>query len=352
MSRFFASQNSNLVPYVPGEQIQNGKYIKLNTNELPYSPSPRVEREFKDIDIDRLRLYSDPECKTLCKTVSNFYGLEPNQVVVGNGSDEILAFIYMAFFSRGDSLCFPNITYGFYKVYAELFGINPIVVPLWNDFTLSLRDYYHKDGHVIIANPNAPTGMAVSVEEIEDFLQNNPKRLLIVDEAYADFWTDSCVRLVNRYDNLLVVQTLSKSRALAGMRVGVAVGNRELIRDLNRIRFSFNPYNVNMVSQRLATAAFEDVGYLRETSEKVVATRERCTAVLRSLGCIVTDSCANFIFVKSHKIGGEELYLSLKKNGILVRHFPDPLLCDYIRVSIGTDDEMDVFLNNMKQFLQ
>lgn len=341
MSRFFSSQNSKLMPYTPGEQPLDRKFIKLNTNELPYPPSPKVVDALKNTDADSLRLYPDPECKKLCRTVSNFYGFEPNQVIVGNGSDEILAFIYMAFFGRGDSVCFPDISYGFYEVYADLFGINPVVVPLKENFALSLDDYYDKSGNVIIANPNAPTAMAITVEEIERFLVKFPDRLLIVDEAYADFWSDSAVRLVNQYDNLIVVQTLSKSRALAGMRIGIAVGNSGLIDDLNKIKYSFNPYNINRISQDLAIKAFEDVGYLRETSEKIVRTRDRCVDYFREIGCTVTDSATNFIFVKSPKIGGKKLYLSLKEKGILVRHFDKPRLTDYVRVTVGTDEEMD-----------
>lgn len=351
MSRFFAAQNSELVPYVPGEQPRAMEYIKLNTNELPYAPSQKVADVIKNYNAYNLRLYGDPECKQMCKTISNFYGLEPNQVVPGNGSDEILAFIYMAFLSRGDKLCFPNISYGFYEVYCDVFGIKADMVPLREDFTLCLDDYNNREGHVIIANPNAPTGLAISVDEIERFLIKNPDRLLIVDEAYADFWDDSCVRLINKYDNLIVVQTLSKSRGLAGMRIGFALGNRELIQDINNLRYSYNPYNVDSISQDIAVAAFEDVGYIRKTVEKVIATRDRCTETLRNMGCILSDSCTNFLFVKSDKIAGEELYTKLKDIGILVRHFNSPLLKDYIRVSVGTDDEMDKFLLEMKKLV-
>lgn len=348
MGRFFASQNSKLVPYIPGEQPQDMKYIKLNTNELPYPPSPKVVDVFKNYDLNSARLYPDPECVKLRNTVGKFYNLNSNQVLAANGSDEILAFIFMAFANRGEDFCFPNISYGFYEVYADLFGINGIKVPLKDDFSLCLDDYSNQQGNVIIANPNAPTGMVVSVEEIEKFVINNPNRLLVVDEAYTDFWNDSCVRLIDKYDNLLIVQTLSKSRGFAGMRLGLALGNKELIDDLNKIKYSFNPYNVNCVSQALATAAFEDVNYFNETSNKIVATRQRCIDELRKIGCTVTDSKTNFIFFKYDGITGNDIYDNLRKNGILVRHFNKPLLNDYIRITVGTDSEIDMFIKTMR----
>lgn len=352
MSRFLNNNLSSFDAYVPGEQPTDKKYIKLNTNEFPYEPSPRIKQEITKEVIEDLRLYPPTEFEDLKQSVANLYNVDKAQVYVGNGSDEVIAFSYMAFFDKGDKLYSPDITYGFYSVYAKLFNINLEKIALKEDFSLYVEDYINLDANIIIANPNAPSGLVISVDDIERIVKANPDRLVIIDEAYADFWGQSCVSLTKIYDNLLVIQTLSKSRALAGMRIGVAIGSPDLIEDLNKVKFSFHPYNVNRLSGLCAKIAVEDREYFESTVSKVIQTRERIKAELADLGFEMTDSQTNFIFAKTEKISGEGLYLELKNRGILVRHFSDPRTKDYVRISVGTDNEMNILVSSIKDILE
>lgn len=352
MSRFLSPETAAINPYMPGEQPRDMRYIKLNTNENPYPPSPKALAAISGFDAETLRLYPDPTAADFCAAIAEAYGISPEQVFAGGGSDEVLAYAFMAFFSRGDKVYFPDITYGFYKVYADLFRLNAAEIPLREDFTVDPRDYFGLDGNIFIANPNAPTGICLAVSGIEGILQQNPDRLVVVDEAYIDFsGGQSCIGLISRYDNLLVAQTFSKSRSLAGMRLGMAFGDPLLIAGLERIKYSFNPYNLDRVSFSAGIAAVRDAVYSQETAAKVVATRERVRDELAALGFTVLPSSANFLFAKSDKTGGEALYKKLKENGILVRHFNKDRIRDFVRITIGTDDEMELFLKKVAEIL-
>ena len=346
-SRFLNGKYRSLAPYVPGEQPQERQFIKLNTNESPFPPSPKVAQAVTKAQVDQLRLYSDPDCTGLRRALADTLGVGPQQVICTNGSDEILAFCFLSLCEQGAA--FPDCTYGFYKVFARLFGIPAVTIPLKEDFSVDLADYRDLKQTVFLANPNAPTGMALPPEMVGELCRANPDRLVIVDEAYADFALDSCVRLLPQYDNLLVVGTFSKSRSLAGARLGFAVGSEELIADLHRIRFSFNPYNVNRLTLLAGQAALADPEYFTACRDKIIATREKTAAALRDMGYTVLDSRANFLFAKSGKLGGKELYLLLKENGILVRHFDEPRIRDFLRITIGTPEEMETLLQVLRR---
>lgn len=348
MSRFLSRATAAMEPYTPGEQPRDAHYIKLNTNESPYPPSPEVIAAIAAFDAGDLRLYPDPAATEFRHVAAGCYSLTPAQVFAGGGSDEVLAYAFMAFFDRGDKVYFPDITYGFYKVYAELFGLKSATIPLKEDFTLNIRDYFGLDGNIFIANPNAPTGICLDASEIEELLRKNPDRLVVVDEAYVDFSNGkSCLRLIDSYDNLLVVQTFSKSRGLAGMRLGLGFGAPELIGGLERIKYSFNPYNIDRVSFAAGVAALKSGEYMREMAGKIIKTRERVREELQKRGFTVLPSEANFLFAKSPYISGGKLYESLKKNGILVRYFDKERLRGFVRVTIGSDEEMDIFLDKL-----
>ncbi len=343
MSRFLNESLGQLVPYTPGEQPRGmGKLIKLNTNENPFPPAPAVRQVLDSIDIGDLRRYNDPTCKYLLEAMAKAYHLEPAQCFVANGSDEILALAMMAFCEKGAA--FADITYGFYGVLTDLFGISKEIIPLRDDFTINVMDYQNVTTPIFIANPNAPTGIPLPLSHIEMLLQQNRDRLVVVDEAYVDFGGESAVALLEGYDNLLVTGTFSKSRSLAGARLGYALGNAELIADLNRVKFSFHPYNVNTLTQRIGIAALEDEDYFRTCCQRVMETRATTVDGLKQLGCDVLPSCANFIFVKANQIGGVDYYQKLRDNQIIVRYFDTDRLRDYVRVSIGTGDEMVKFL--------
>ena len=351
MSRFFTSKYSKLVPYVPGEQPKDMKYIKLNTNESPFPPSARVIAAAES-EAGRLQLYSDPECTTLTKKMAGLLGVSPRQVIMTNGSDEALNFAFMAFADEKNPLVFPDITYGFYPVFAELNGIPYEEIPLKEDFSIDYKDYLGVGKTVVIANPNAPTGLCLSLEEIEEIVRTNKDNIVIIDEAYVDFGAQSAVELIEKYDNLLVVQTFSKSRSMAGARLGFAVGNEALIADLNTIKYSTNPYNVNRMTAAAGVAALEDNDYYMQNCKTIEENREYTKGELLRLGFEVLDSKTNFVFAKSDKIGGEELYLALKERGILIRHFSKERIKDYNRITIGKLDDMKKFISATEEILR
>jgi len=350
MSRFLSKKYATLTPYVPGEQPRDMKYVKLNTNESPFPPSPRVvaaaEQEAK-----RLNLYSDPECTELKRAAAQLYGVEPKNVLPVNGSDEILYFAFLAYGDRENPFAFADISYGFYPVYARFCDVPSREIPLKDDFSLDYRDYLGIREHILIANPNAPTGTTLPLWQIEEIVGSNPERVVIIDEAYIDFGGESCVPLIHKYDNLLVVQTFSKSRSLAGARLGFGIGSEQLIRDLNTVKYSINPYNVNRMTQAAGVAAIEDDGYYRANAETIMTIRAEATEQLQSLGFTVLPSCANFVFAKSGSVSGEELYQKLKARGVLVRHFTKERIKDYCRITIGTREQMQTLMTNIQSIL-
>lgn len=351
MSRFFSSRYAALTPYVPGEQPRDRKYIKLNTNESPYAPPRPVADAAGDASAE-CRLYSDPESTELREALAARYGLSTEQVIVGNGSDEILNFSFMAFGDETHPLLFPDITYGFYPVFAKLNRIPYREIPLEEDFTIDLRRYEGHEGVVVIANPNAPTGISLPVPAIEALLKTLTKGILIVDEAYVDFGGESAVPLIESYDNLLVVQTFSKSRSMAGARLGFGMGSPELIRDLKTIQYSTNPYNVNRMTADAGKTALAYGDYYDACCAKIRKTREMTAEGLKKLGFRVLPSCANFLFAESDRIAGEELYLRLKEKGILIRHFTIPRIANFNRITIGLPDDMKTFLAKTEECLE
>ncbi|MGM9619378.1 MAG: histidinol-phosphate transaminase [Oscillospiraceae bacterium] len=353
MSRFLSPESAALEPYTPGEQPQNIPYNKLNTNESPFPPSERVLEALSREEARKLRLYSDPTCAGLTGALAKRYGLKEENVIAGNGSDEILAFAFRAFCGTGKGVAYADVTYSFYKAQTALFGLNATVVPLREDFSLRVEDYMDFPGTIVIANPNAPTGMALPREEIRRLLAADPNRVVIVDEAYVDFGAESCVPLIPEYDNLLVVQTMSKSRSLAGGRVGYALGSAELIADLNRVKYSFNPYNVNRLSLLAGAVAVEDEDYFQQCTAAIRENRAWTVEELTGLGFTILPSKANFIFAKSDRISGGELYRKLKERGILVRHFGAPeRIADYCRITIGSMEQMRQLVDAVRQLLQ
>ncbi len=354
MSRFWTDKIASLDPYVPGEQPQDKKYIKLNTNESPYAPSPKALVAMQEQVSERLRLYPDPNCVTLKTALAKSYQLNTDQVFVGNGSDEVLALAFMGYFAGGKPLAFADITYSFYKVYAGLYSIEPKLIPLDDDFNIVPTDYENLDvSGVVVTNPNAPTGKALPLSDIEAILNANPDVVVLVDEAYVDFGAQSAVTLVNQYPNLLVVQTLSKSRALAGIRVGYALGHPDLIEGLERLKNSFNSYPIDRIALAGATAAVEDETYLKEICDKTIATREQSVKELEALGFSVLPSATNFVFATHPKKNAEQIYLALKDQGILVRFFGSnkPRIGNYLRITIGTDAEMAALAMALKALL-
>ena len=351
MSRFFSQKYAAMTPYTPGEQPQNMKYIKLNTNESPFPPSPMAQRLARQAAGD-LNLYSDPTCRDLVALAAEQFGLAEDEILFTNGSDEILNFAFMAFCDAEHPAAFANITYGFYSVFAELNAVPYTLIPLREDFSIDINDYCGIGKTIFIANPNAPTGLVLPKADIEKILKANPDNIVVVDEAYVDFGGESCIDLIHSYDNLLVCRTFSKSYSLAGARLGFGAGSSALIRDLNTIKYSTNPYNVNRMTMAAGIGALADREYFEDCIGKVCATRERTTAALRALGFTLADSRTNFLFAKHPAIGGQELYLALKERGVLVRHFETPLLKDYNRITVGSDEEMDGFLATVRSILE
>ena len=349
MSRFLNKKYLSLKEYVPGEQPQDQQYIKLNTNESPFPPSQRVLDAVNSAEVSKLNLYSDPECKLLKEKLAEMYSVSPKNIYVSNGSDDILNFSFMAFCGEETEALFPEISYGFYKVYADLYGVPYKRVPLKNDFTIDIDDYCNKNKFIVIANPNAPTGIALTLDKIEKIVSTNPDNLVLIDEAYVDFGAESAYSLTKKYDNLLVVMTYSKSRSLAGARLGFAIGNEEIIKDLEKIKFSTNPYSINRLTLLAGVAALESDDYFRENAKKIAETREYTKEELLKLGFYVLPSKANFLFAKADFMSGEELYKSLKENGILVRHFSDEKIKDFNRITIGTFEQMQKLIETIKQ---
>ena len=349
MSRFLHQQYRAMEAYTPGEQPRDQQYIKLNTNESPYPPAPSVVEAMSAEQVELLRLYSDPTAKNLKEMLAGRYGVKPENVFVSNGSDEVLNFSFMAF--GGGGVVFPDISYGFYEVFADLYAINAEKIPLESDFFVDYRKYCGKNKLVVIANPNAPTGMTISVRQIEEIVKTNPDAVVVIDEAYVDFGGETCLPLVKTYDNLLVTRTFSKSRCLAGGRLGYAFASPEIIADLEKIKYSTNPYNINRLTLLLGEKTVEAEGYYQEKCREIEETRAWTTAQLEELGFTVLPSKANFIFVKTDKMDGGELYKTLKARGILVRHFTNPRICQFNRVTIGTREQMQTFVNTVKEVL-
>ncbi len=351
MSRFFSDKFKTLIPYTPGEQPKDTLYIKLNTNESPFPPSDSALK-CAALAAKELNLYPDPTCSALNEAIAEKVGAEPDEILVTNGSDEILNFAFMAFCDENHGAIFPNITYGFYSVFARLNQIPYEEVPLNEDFTINTDDYIGKNKTIFIANPNAPTGIALSLSQIEEILKGNPDNIVVIDEAYVDFGTQSAVSLVPKYDNLLVTQTFSKSRSMAGARLGFGVGNKEIINDLNTVKYSTNPYNINKMTMAAGLGVLSAEAYTKKNCLKIIKNREFTAKGLTDLGFSVTDSAANFVFAKHPKISGETIYKKLKENGILVRHFDKEEIKDYNRITIGTKSQMKALLAALKTILE
>ena len=348
MKEFWSKRIRNATPYIPGEQPKDRRFIKLNTNENPYPPSPCVLEAIRAAADDSLRLYPDPECFMLRKAIADREGLKPEQVFCSNGSDEVLAFAFQAFFDPDKEIVFPRITYSFYPVYTNYFGLTCREVPMNSDFSDPVDLLCGNNGGVVLCNPNAPTGMAVGLDVVERILQANPDVVVVVDEAYVDFGADSSVALIDRYPNLLVIQTASKSRSLAGLRVGWAMGNENLINALRCVRDSINSYTVDRIAMAGAVAAIEDESYFKLTCEKVIATREWVSQSLKELGFTVLDSKTNFLFVSHPGRPAKKLLQYLREQGILVRWWGDPLIENWLRITVGTDEEMSALVEVLK----
>ena len=355
MSRFWNQRTKSLTPYVAGEQPLPGqKVIKLNTNENPYPPSPEIEKHIKAFDTSVLRLYPELTSRSLREALAEFYGVRPSQVFCGNGSDEVLAFSFQAFFETKEGtspLFFPDITYSFYPVYANLYGIQVEKIPLSDDFSIPVDEFCRPSGGVAISNPNAPTTLSIPVPDIKRILESQPDRLVLIDQAYAAFGDDSCISLLEDHPNLLIVGTLSKSHSLAGLRVGFAIASEEVIEGLQRVRDSFNSYPVDTLALELATLAVRDRPWYEENTKKIIITRENTRARLTGLGFTVLDSRANFLFVKPAGIPAALLYKKLRSAGILVRYFDKARIREYLRISIGTDEEMDALISMIRTII-
>lgn len=340
-----------VVPYVPGEQPKRKDIIKLNTNENPYPPAPGVKRAYEAFELGQLRKYPDPSAEKLVGAIADFYGLKKEQVFVGVGSDDVLAMIFMTFFNSKVPVLFPDITYSFYDVWADMLRIPYEVQPLDENFKIRKEDYRKENGGIIFPNPNAPTGVFMPLSEVEDIIAHNQESIVVVDEAYIDFGGESALPLIEKYENLLVVQTFSKSRSMAGIRIGYAMGCEKLIRYINDVKYSFNSYTMNQLTIELGAAAIADRAYFEDTTKKVVVTRERTKKELRELGFVFEDSKSNFIFARHEHVPAEEIFEALKKEGIYVRHFTAERIHDYLRISIGTDEEMDALLSFLRTYL-
>ena len=351
MSRYLSKRQACLKPYTPGEQPRDQQYIKLNTNESPFPPSPKAQA-YARAAAENLQLYSDPECTALKEALAKLLGVEPDEVLPTNGSDEILNFAFMAFADEDRPAYFPDITYGFYPVFADLNHVPYTELPLKQDYSIDPADYCGRKGLVVIANPNAPTGMAFSRDEMEKIIAANPDAVVVVDEAYVDFGGESCVPLIHKYDNLLVTQTFSKSRSMAGARLGFGVACKALIRDLNAVKYATNPYNVNRMTMAAGIGAIEDEAYTRQNCETIIQNREWTAQELAKLGYECLPSKTNFLFVRHPALNGQETYGHLRQKGILVRHFAKPRLDDFNRITIGTLDQMKAVVQALEQEVQ
>lgn len=349
MSRYLDARYGALEAYVPGEQPRGMEYIKLNTNENPYPPAPSVVDAIGKADLKLLRLYSDPSCKGLKDKLSALYGVKSENILICNGSDEALNFAFMGF--GADGWVFPDISYGFYKVFGDLYGGNYKEIPLKEDFSIDYREYCNQGRMVVLANPNAPTGLSLPPWQIEEIVKTNPDHVVVIDEAYVDFGGETALPLLEQYDNLLVVRTFSKSRCLAGGRLGWAFGSPALIADMEKLRCSTNPYNVDRLALKLGEATVDAEAYYQETSRKIMETRAWTAKALEELGFQVLPSKTNFLFARTDKMDGEELYKTLKAQGILVRHFTNPRICQFNRITIGTPEQMETFIETVKDIL-
>lgn len=351
MSSFLIERLSSLEAYVPGEQPRDKKYIKLNTNESPYPPSPSVIAAVNGNEAVDLRLYSDPTSKSLKGAIASLYGLEEENVFVSNGSDEVLSFFFMAFCGSEVPVYCPETSYGFYPVFADLYGTVYNAVPMEKDWTIDHRRFCGVDGNVVIANPNAPTGIALSLDKIEEIVASNPTHLVCVDEAYVDFGAESALPLLKKYPNILIVRTYSKSRSMAGARLGYAFGSPDVIADLEKIKYSTNPYNINRLTQKAGEAAIAEDDYYKQCCQKIICDREYTSAELKKLGFVLTDSKTNFIFARHPEFDGEVLYKALREMGILVRHFGGEKVRDYLRITIGSHDECEALVSSLKDII-
>jgi len=351
MSRFFSKKYEKLIPYTPGEQPQDMQYVKLNTNESPFPPHPAVAAAVAG-QIDKLRLYSDPDSKVLTALLAETLGVEADQVMLTNGSDDVLNFAFMAFCDKDHPAVFPDITYGFYKVFAEINAVPYTQIPLKEDFSVGVEDYCGVGKTVFIANPNAPTGITLSLSQIEQIVGSNPDNVVVIDEAYVDFGTESAVQLTKKYENLLVVQTFSKSRSMAGARLGMAIGSKALIGDLNTLRYSTNPYNINRMTAAAGVATLQNGDYTAKNCRTIMENRAWTAKALTELGFTQTDSKANFLFAAHPAIEGKKLYQELKKRGVLVRHFDKERISPYVRITVGTREQMETLIEKIKEILE
>ncbi len=351
MSRYLSPRFASLAEYVPGEQPLGREYVKLNTNESPYPPSPGVLRAISRAEVSRLNLYSDPDCRELIPALAASYGLKSENVFVSNGSDETLCLCFMAFCGPERGVAFPDVSYGFYEVYANLYGLDARKIPLRADWTLDPADYRALGRTIVIANPNAPTGLTVPLAGIEEIVRSNPDCVVVVDEAYVDFGGETALPLVRDYDNVLICRTFSKSRSLAGARLGFALGPAGLIADLAKLKNSTNPYNINRLTNAAGIAALDDWAYYAANIRRIVDAREYAKAELRRRGFLVTDSAANFLFAASPALGGGALYAGLRERGVLVRHFAAPRVEDWLRITVGTREQMDVLLSALDDLM-
>ncbi len=350
MSKFFSKKHKSLVPYVPGEQPKNSEYIKLNTNESPYPPSKKAIKRAAEA-AKWLQLYSDPECSLLTSILARGLKVAKEQVLMTNGSDEILNFAFMAFCDDEHPAVFPDISYGFYKVFAELHNIPYTEIPLKSDFTINPDDYIGINKNIFIANPNAPTGIALSLSDIEKIAASNPDNIVLIDEAYVDFGAESAIKLLHKYNNLIVTQTFSKSRSMAGARLGFGVACEDIINDMNTIKYSTNPYNINSMTMAAGVGCLEDEKYNEDNCREIQKTRKYTVKELYKLGFTMTDSITNFIFAKHEYISGTEIYTALKNRGILVRHFDKEKIKDYNRITIGTKKQMTALVDALREII-
>lgn len=349
---FFSQKANNILPYIPGEQPKDNEYIKLNTNENPYSPSMRAIEKIKSINFSRLRLYPDPDCTELRNTYSKILGVKSENIFVGNGSDEVLATAFQTFFMEKENVLMPDISYSFYPVYSDLYNVNVKKIPIKEDFTIDIKDYMIENNGIIIANPNAPTSLSIPRQNLELLLENNNNSVVLIDEAYVDFGRETVVKLIEKYKNLLVVRTLSKSYSLAGLRVGFAIGDKELIDGMNKIKNSFNSYPIDMIAQIIAEEAIKDIDYFEQNINKVIKTRHWVTEKLKLLGFDVLESKTNFLFIIHHQKSAKEIFDKLKSNKILVRYFNKEKINNGLRVTIGTDEEMKIFVECVKKIVK
>lgn len=351
MGKSWEANIRKVVPYVPGDQPAGNRLIKLNTNENPYPPAPGVQKALREMDAGLFRKYPDPAATRLVHTLAQYYGVGDDQVFVGVGSDDVIAMSFLTFFNSDKPVLFPDVSYSFYKVWAELFRI-PFETPVLNDaFEIIPEDYYRENGGIIFPNPNAPSGLFLPLKKVEDILRHNSDSIVIVDEAYIDFGGTSALKLIETYENLLVVQTFSKSRSMAGLRIGFAIGNPVLIKALQDVKYSYNSYTMNLPSLILGTEAVKDDGYFKETLKRIIDTRERAKTRLRKLGFTFPDSMSNFIFVSHEQVPARELFEALREAQIYVRYFDQPRLERYLRISIGTDAEMEQLFLFLEEYL-